>query len=459
MLTSQGVGAAEARLRDLGGRHLWTHFGRLEDPDAPPAPIMVRGRGCYVWDVAGRRYLDALSALYCVNIGHGREDVVEAGARAARELAFFPIWSSAHPAAIELAARVAGIAPPGLERVFLTSGGSDAVDSAIKLARQHHVLRGNPRKTKIIARDVAYHGSTYGALTATGVESYREPFAPLVPGGCHVANTDTYRLAAGELVESLGDAVGDRIDEEGASTVAAVILEPVQNAGGCLVPPPGYFQRVRAICDAADVLLISDEVICGWGRLGHWFGADRYGFVPDIITTAKGITSGYAPMGAVIASERVAIPFLEPGASFVHGFTFGGHPLCAAVALANIDALDSEGLLAHVLEQEQAFRGMLDTLRDIPIVGDVRGAGFFQALELVKDGATKQRLSAAEADWLVRRFLPAELRARGLICRCDRRGEPVLQLAPPLIAGPEEFQAIHDVLRPLLLLASRRLRR
>jgi adenosylmethionine-8-amino-7-oxononanoate aminotransferase len=236
-----------------------------------------------------------------------------------------------------------------------------------------------------------------------------------------------------------------------------VIMEPVQNAGGCFTPPEGYFQRVGEICDEHDVLLISDEVICAWGRLGHYFGAERYGYQPDIITTAKGLTSSYAPMGAVIVSDRVAEPFLDGTTSFAHGFTWGGHPMCAAVAMANLDVFEREGLNEHVRENEGAFRDMLESLRDIPIVGDVRGAGYFCALELVKDRDTRQSFSDEESESLLRGFLSGELFRRGLICRADDRGDPVIQLSPPLIAGPEQFEEMEGMLRPVLEEASRRM--
>ncbi|HEY3019867.1 MAG TPA: aminotransferase class III-fold pyridoxal phosphate-dependent enzyme, partial [Solirubrobacteraceae bacterium] len=278
----------------------------------------------------------------------------------------------------------------------------------------------------------------------------RTPFEPFTPGGCHVPNTNLYRLAPGYGAENLAESIAQRIEFEGPDTVASVILEPVQNAGGCFTPPDGYFQRVREICDEFDVLLISDEVICSWGRLGEWFGAQRYGYQPDIVTTAKGLTSAYAPLGAMICSDRIAEPFLERTASFMHGFTFGGHPMACAVAMANLDVFEREGILDNVRANEPAFRGMLESLRDIPIVGDVRGAGYFQAIELVKDRETKAGFSADESEWLLRGFLSGELFRRGLICRADDRGDPVIQLSPPLIAGPEHFAEIESVLRPTL---------
>jgi adenosylmethionine-8-amino-7-oxononanoate aminotransferase len=447
-----------ATLQELAKRHLWMHFSRMGAyGDGHDVPIIVKGDGCYVWDDKGNRYFDGLSALFCVNIGHGRADVAQAGADQAKELAFFTTWSSAHPPAIELAAKLASLAPGDLNRIFFTSGGGESVESALKLARQYHKLTGHPNKTKVIAREIAYHGTTMGALSATGVTALRAPFEPFTPGGCHVPNTNAYRLAPGYGLETLAEAIKHRIEFEGPDTVAAVILEPVQNAGGCFTPPEGYFQRVREICDEHDVLLISDEVICAFGRIGEFFGADRYGYQPDIITTAKGITSAYAPMGAMIASDRLMEPFLEGSASFAHGFTFAGHPVAAAVALANIAVFEEEGILENVREHEGAFRAMLDSLRDIEIVGDVRGAGYFHAIELVKDRETKETFTDDESEILLRGFLSAELFRRGLICRADDRGDPVLALSPPLIAGPEHFEEMEGILRPVLEEASRRM--
>jgi adenosylmethionine-8-amino-7-oxononanoate aminotransferase len=456
--TEQEVRTERSSLQDLARRHLWMHFTRMSAYDDHEVPVIVRGEGCYVYDEHGNRYLDGLSALFCVNIGHGRADLVQAGADQAKELGFFTNWSYAHPRAIELAARIADLAPGDLNRVFFTSGGSEAVESALKLARQYHKLTGHPTKTKVIARDIAYHGTSLGALSATGITSLREPFEPLTPGGCHVPNTNTFRMPHELSAQELADTVATRIEFEGPETVAAVIMEPVQNAGGCFTPPEGYWQRVREICDEYNVLLISDEVICAWGRLGEWFGAQRYDYQPDIITTAKGLTSAYAPMGALIASDRIAEPFQHGTNSFTHGFTFAGHPVCSAIALANIEAFEREGIIENVRSNEGAFRSMLDSLRDIPIVGDVRGAGYFHAIELVKDQDTDEQWSDEEAEVLLRGFLSTELYRRGLICRADDRGDPVIQLSPPLIAGPKQFEEIEAVLRPVLTEAGERMR-
>jgi adenosylmethionine-8-amino-7-oxononanoate aminotransferase len=443
---------APSDLQEKARRHLWMHFTRMGAYDEHhEIPIIVRGEGCYVYDEHGKRYLDGLSALFCVNAGHGRAELGEAAARQARELGFYTNWSYAHPAAIELAERIAALTPGDLNRVFFTSGGSEAVESAWKLARSYHKLRGEAQRTKIIARETAYHGTTFGALSITGITPLRTPFEPLVPGAVHVANTNSYHWPEDRDPLWAAHELEHRLEFEGPETVAAVILEPVQNSGGCFVPQDGYFQRVREICDRHGVLLISDEVICSWGRLGHYFGCERFGYQPDIITTAKGLTSAYAPMGAVIASDRVAEPFMQGKNTFTHGITFGGHPVSAAVALANLDIFAREDLCGQVREREGEFRRMLEGLHaDLPIVGDVRGAGFFHALELVRDKETRETFDDQESEELLRGFMSGELFRRGLICRADDRGDPVIQLSPPLIAGQEQFDEIETVLRAVL---------
>jgi adenosylmethionine-8-amino-7-oxononanoate aminotransferase len=420
-------------------------------------PVIVHGDGCYVYDEHGKRYLDGLSALYCVNIGHGRPQLAQAAAAQMEELAFYTNWSYAHPRSIELAAQIADLTPGNLNRVFFTSGGSEAVESAWKLAKAYHAARGEPTRHKVLSRMLAYHGTSMGALSITGVTALRTPFEPLTPGAFHVPNTNSYRWSDDRDQLWAADAIEEAIVFQGPRTVAAVILEPVQNAGGCFVPQDGYFQRVREICDRHGVLLISDEVICAWGRIGHWFGCQRYDYLPDMITTAKGISSAYAPLGAVIAGDHVAEPFLHGKESFIHGFTFGGHPVACAVGLANIDVMASERLCEHVRANEGAFRERLEGLRDLPIVGDVRGAGYFHAIELVKDKQTKETFNAEESEHLLRGFLSGELYRRGLICRTDDRGDPIVQLAPPLVASEQQFDEIETILRDVLGEASERM--
>jgi adenosylmethionine-8-amino-7-oxononanoate aminotransferase len=454
--TPQTVFEPEARapstLQEKARRHLWMHFTRMGAYDEEhEVPIITRGDGCYVYDENGRRYLDGLSALFCVNAGHGRIELGEAAARQVKELGFFTNWSYAHPVAIELAERVASLAPGDLNRVFFTSGGSEAVESAWKLARQFHRLNGDAQRTKIISREVAYHGTTFGALSITGITPLRTPFEPLVPGAYHAPNTNSYRWPEDRDPLWAADQIEHIIEFQDPETVAAVILEPVQNSGGCFVPQDGYWQRVREICDRHGVLLISDEVICSWGRLGHYFGVERFGVVPDMITTAKGLTSAYAPMGAVIVTDRLAEPFMHDTRMFAHGITFGGHPVSAAIAMANLDIFEREDLCGHVREKEEEFRRMLEAIHeDLPIVGDVRGAGYFHALELVKDKETKETFTDEESEELLRGFMSGELFKRGLICRADDRGDPVVQLSPPLIADTEQFEEIDTVLRSVL---------
>ena len=444
-----------SNLSEQARRHLWMHFSRMGSYATHPVPVVVRGEGAYVWDQYGKRYLDGLAGLFTSQIGHGRTELAEAGAKQASTLAYFPLWTYAHPRAIELAERLAGYAPGDLNRVFFTSGGSEAVESAWKLARQYFRMTGQPQRTKVISREIAYHGTSMGALSITGIPDLKTPFEPLVPGAIKVPNTNFYRapLFADDEV-AFGQWAADEIERaiirEGANTVAAVYLEPVQNAGGCFPPPPGYFERVRQICDRHGALLVSDEVICAFGRLGHWFGADRYGYQPDIITVAKGLTSGYAPLGAMIASDRLMEPFLREGASFLHGFTFAGHPVSCAVALANLDVIEGEKILDHVRATEGAFRSGLESLYDLPIVGDVRGAGFFYGIELVKDKETRLSFDDEESERLLRGYLSGALFEAGLICRADDRGDPVVQLSPPLICGQEEIDLMVSTLREVL---------
>ena len=456
------TGSESSDLSAAARDHLWMHFTRLSAYEKAPVPVIVRGEGPYVWDSAGKRYLDGLSGLFTVQVGHGRSELAEAAAKQASELAYFPLWSYAHPKAIELSARLAALAPGDLNRVFFTTTGGEAVETAWKLARQYFKLVGEPMRHKVISRTIAYHGTTMGALSITGIPEVRAPFEPLVPGAIKVANTNFYRAPEhGDNLEDFGRWAADEIERaieyEGADTVAAVFLEPVQNAGGCFPPPPGYFQRVREICDRHGVLLVSDEVICAFGRLGEIFGANRYGYQPDMITCAKGMTSGYSPIGATLVSDRIAEPFLSGTTSFPHGFTFAGHPVSSAVALANLDILEREDLPGHVRATEGAFRSTLEMLLDLPIVGEVRGDGFFYGIELVKDKETKETFDDEESERLLRGFLSRALFDAGLYCRADDRGDPVVQLAPPLVCDQAQFDEIEQILRSVLTEAWTRL--
>jgi adenosylmethionine-8-amino-7-oxononanoate aminotransferase len=433
--------------------HLWLHFAR-HGPDITP-PVITRGEGVTIFDDTGKSYLDGLSGLFVVQVGHGRAELAEAAARQAGTLAYFPLWGYATPPAIELADRIAGYAPGELNRVFFTSGGGEAVESAWKLAKQYFKLTGKPGKYKVISRATAYHGTTQGALAITGLPAYKTPFEPLTPGGFRVPNANFYRAPEPlrSDVKAFGQWAADRIAEaiefEGPDTVAAVFLEPVQNAGGSIPPPPGYFERVREICDHYDVLLVSDEVICAWGRIGSMFACADFGYQPDIITCAKGLTSGYSPIGAMIASDRLFEPFNDGTTVFPHGYTFGGHPVSAAVALANLDIFEREGINAHVKSQAPALRATLERLYDLPIVGDVRGEGYFYSIELVKNQATRETFTREEAAKLLP-HIASSLFEAGLYCRTDDRGDPAIVIAPPLISGPAEFETIEAILRGVL---------
>ncbi|MEO5535170.1 MAG: aspartate aminotransferase family protein [Pseudolysinimonas sp.] len=441
------------------------HFTRHSAVEESGAPIIVKGEGHHIWDSKGKKYIDGLSGLFVVNAGHGRDRLADAAARQAKELAFFPIWSYAHPGAIELADRLANYAPGDLNRVFFSTGGGEAVETAFKLAKYYWKLQGRPTKHKVISRAIAYHGTPHGALSLTGIPAIKEMFEPLVPGAFRVPNTNFYRSDemgfTGKTEAEFGLWAANRIEEmilfEGPETVAAVFLEPVQNAGGCFPPPPGYFKRVREICDQYDVLLVSDEVICAFGRIGEMFACDAYGYVPDMITCAKAMTSGYSPIGATIVSDRIFEPFRHGSTTFYHGYTFGGHPVSSAVALENLDIFEEEKLPERVRENSPIFRSTLEKLKDLPIVGDVRGDGYFFGIELVKDKATKATFDDDESERLLRGFLSKALFDAGLYCRADDRGDPVIQLAPPLTIGPPEFDEIEGILRGVLTEAWTRL--
>jgi adenosylmethionine-8-amino-7-oxononanoate aminotransferase len=463
-------------LQEKAKRHLWLHFTRMSSYADADVPVIVRGEGAYVFDQHGKRYLDGLAGLFVSQIGHGRTEVAEAGARQASELAYFPLWSYAHPQAIALADRLAALAPGDLNRVFFTTSGSEAVEAAWKLAKQYFRTVGEPTRYKVLSRSIAYHGTSMGALAITGLPGIKEPFEPLPAGGVRVPNTNFYRapdFVAADITE-FGAWAADEIERailrEGEESVAAVFLEPCQNSGGCFPPPPGYFQRVREICDRYGVLLVSDEVICAFGRLGYYFGCERYGYQPDIITFAKGVTSGYAPLGGMLVSDRLMEPFSHrvsgghehhrqlhgaetaAGAqhTFLHGVTFAGHPVSCAVAMANLDVFEKEDLLGNVRAREGAFRSTLEKLTDLPIVGDVRGDGYFYGIELVKDKATRETFDDDESERLLRGFLSHALFDAGLVCRADDRGDPVIQLSPPLICTQEHFDEMEQILRDVL---------
>jgi adenosylmethionine-8-amino-7-oxononanoate aminotransferase len=445
----------------LAREHLMLHFSDMSAQERRPIPIIARGEGCHVYDTEGRRYIDGLSGLYCANLGHSHgEEIGLAALEQMRTLPFTSNWTVAHPPAVELATRIAELAPEGLERVFFCSGGSEAVESAWKLAVQWHTANGEPLRRKAIARRDAYHGVTLGALSFTGIPVCRTAFEPLAIPTRHVSSTNAYRHPQGADEDAFCTALLAEIEEtiafEGPETVAMLIAEPVQNAGGCLVAPRGYWQGLREICDRHGILLCSDEVICAFGRLGAWFGAERFDYQPDLLTFAKGLTGAHFALGGVLISDRVAAPFLDGRTSYLNGFTFGGHPVGAAVGLAALEVLEREDVLANVLANEEPARCLLDSLREIPIVGDVRGLGHFWAIELVRDQETKETFEGPAAEWLLKDVLSAELWDRGLICRLDDRADPIVQIAPPLVAGRDLFEEITEILRAGLEVAADR---
>lgn len=437
--------------------HVWMHMANHKHLfEGGRTPVITHGEGHHIFDDTGRKLIDGLAGLFVVQVGHGREELAQAAYEQTKKLGFFPLWSYAHEPAIQLSERLAGYAPGDLNRVFLTSGGGDSVESALKLAKNYFRVTGRPGKHKVISRATAYHGTPHGALSVTSLPGLRNQFAPLVPGAHKVPNTNFYRADdrfAGDE-KAFGQWAADRIEEaiefEGADSVAAVFLEPVQNSGGCFPPPPGYFERVREICDEHDVLLVSDETICAFGRIGSMFACNDFDFVPDIITCAKGITSGYAPLGAMIASDRLFEPFGTGGETFYHGYTFGGHPVACHVAMANLDIFEREELNTRVATNAPAFRTTLEKLLDLPIVGDVRGEGYFYGIELVKDQETKETFTPEECERVLKGFVSSALYERGLYCRADDRGEPVIQLSPPLTCGPEDFEEMEQIIRSVL---------
>jgi adenosylmethionine-8-amino-7-oxononanoate aminotransferase len=441
-------------LQQAARDHLWLHFTRMGGYDEGEIPVIVRGEGCHLYDANGKRYLDALAGLFAVQIGYSHgEEMGQAALEQMRELPFYTNWSYAHPRAIELAHELAALAPGDLNRAFFVSGGSEAVESAWKLARQYHAARGE-RRWKVIARRLAYHGTTMGALSINGIAALRAPFEPLVPGVTHVRNTNRFHRppdeAEAEFTAFLLDDLEQAIEQEGPGTVAMVIMEPVQNAGGSFTPPAGYFEGVRELCDRHGILLCADEVITAFGRLGEWFGSERYDIRPDLVTCAKGLSSAYASIGAVLAADHVFEPFLEGTAMYSHGITFGGHPVAAAVALKNLEIMKRERIVEHVRANEAALRSTLEPLLDLPIVGDLRGAGYFWALELVKAKGTRETFGDEKSETLLRGFLSGRLFERGLICRADDRGDPVIQISPPLVAGQAEFDEIAGILGDVL---------
>ncbi|HEY8291595.1 MAG TPA: aminotransferase class III-fold pyridoxal phosphate-dependent enzyme [Thermomicrobiales bacterium] len=428
-----------AQMRRAIADNVWLHFtqmdafaegGRLERPT-----VIVRGQGSHIWDADGKEYIDGLAGLFCVNVGYGRTEIVQAMLAQLEQIHFVSPFSFPNVPGTVLAERLATISPTGEgSRTFFVTGGSEAVETALKVAKAYQRARGFAGRYKTISRRYAYHGTTMGALSVTGLPSARNPYEPLVPGARHVPIPHPYRCAfcqdAGACTWACADEVERTIEVEGPESVAAIIMEPVQNSGGCIVPPDGYYQRIRDLCDHYGILLIMDEVITGFGRTGAMFGTNVFNIQPDIITVAKGLTSAYAPLGAAIVRREVAEVFAgDEQAKFQHGITFGGSPVAAAAALANLDILEREDLSARSYEMGEYLKAMLRSAIGQHLnVGEIRGRGLFVGIELVRDRETRESLD----DKALLGWVSDTMKAKGLICRADDRLDSVIQLAPPL---------------------------
>jgi 4-aminobutyrate--pyruvate transaminase len=404
--------------------------------------VLAHGEGVYLWDTEGKQYLDGFAGLWNVNVGHGRHVLAEVAAEQIDEVAFVPtFFGLAAPPTIELAAKLAEIFPGPLNHFQFTSGGAESNETAIKIARYYWYLKGKPEKITILSRKQAYHGIAMGALAATGIPSYHEGFGPPPPGYVHLTAPYKYRAGEGlsdaEFVERLVEELEATIAREGAETIAAFIGEPVQGAGGVIVPPDGYWPAVAEVLKRHNILLIADEVICGFGRTGRMFGCETYGFQPDIASFAKGITSGYIPLGGVAVSDEIFEVLSAPDRMFMHGFTYSGHPVACAVALRNLQIIQEENLPANAAAQGAYLLAELQRqVGGHPNVGEVRGKGLMLMVELVADRATKAKFDPALN---VGGKLQGALRRRGLIVRASNDG---IAIAPPLIITKEQCDEI-----------------
>lgn len=449
---------APSDLQKQAQKHLIMHFaGAAAYSDAPPM-VITEAEGCWLTDDAGNRYLDTLAGLFCVNVGYSYGTEIGSAVKEQMEtLPYYTNWGVAHPPAIKLATKIAELAPEGLDRVFLTSGGSESNEAAIKLIRQYHQARGEHSRMKFIARRVSYHGTSFAALSINGMTNFRKVFEPLMHGARHVSNTKRYRRPAGETEEQftalLLEELESLIIQEGPDTVAGMFIEPLQNAGGSLTPPAGYCDGVREICDRYGIVLVADEVICGFGRLGEWFGSTRYGLRPDIITFAKGVSSAYQPLGGMITTDKIIDEVLAgPNAMYLHGLTFGGHPAACAAGLANIAIMERENILDHVRSTEGYFRSQLEAFADHRLVGDVRGDGFHYSLELVTDKLNRQWSATMDSASFVANHLTPMLMSEGILCRVavDHEGTPLIQFSPPLIFTEAHIDWLTTRLRRVL---------
>jgi len=418
----------------------------LHHPADHQEPLLfVEGEGAILRDANGREYIDGLACLWNVNVGHGREELAEAAAVQMRRLAYASAYVGfTNEPAVRLAERLVKLAYPNLSGVYFTTGGAESNETAFKTARYYWRRRGKPNKTKIISRHHAYHGVTLAAMSATGIPAYHRMFEPRVPGFIHIPPSYPYRYPG-----SMAEALEEAILREDPETVAAFIAEPVMGAGGVIPPTSDYFPRIREICDRYQVLFIADEVITGFGRTGKWFALEHWGVQPDIVSFAKGVTSAYLPLGGVMVSREIHQAILDapPSERYMHAATYSGHPTCCAVALRNLEILEQEGLVERAARMGQRLLAGLETLRDLPVVGDVRGLGLMCGVELVEDRETKEPAIGLGARVL------SEARRRGLVTRirAGQRGEfPIgdtILLAPPLVITEEQVDRIIEILR------------
>ncbi len=386
-------------LKRLSGAHHWHPFTDHQELAALGGPrIITHADGVWLTDSTGARILDAMAGLWCVNVGYGRRELADAAYRQLTDLSFYHgFFKTTTEPTVRLAAKLAELTPPGLNRAFFANSGSEANDTIVRMARHYWALKGKPEKRAFIGREHGYHGTTMAATSLNGMKVMHEQGGLPLPGFTHVMAPYPFEGQGEMSAEAFGRlaarAVEEKILEIGPENVAAFIGEPVQGAGGVIIPPDSYWPEINRICKEHDILLIADEVICGFGRLGHWFGSQRYGIHPDFMTLAKGITSGYVPLSAVMVGDRVAETLINEGGEFYHGFTYSGHPVACAVALANLEVIEREGLVDRArMEIGPYLREKLDEVLDgHPIVGEIRSEGMIGAIEIVKDRRTRER--------------------------------------------------------------------
>ncbi len=449
---------AELRRQDVA-HHLPAQANYQLLRDIGGSRVITRGEGCWIWDGEGTRLLDAMAGLWCVQIGHGREELAKAAYDQMGELAYYnTFFKTAAPPTITLAAKVAELMGGNLTHVFFNSSGSEAIDTVIRLTRHYWQVKGEPERTVFIARTNGYHGSTIGGVSLGGMKAMRGQGGPWVPGIEHVIQPYLFGDAFGEdpdaFARRAAAAIEERILEVGPDKVAAVVGEPVQGAGGVIIPPPGYWPMVQAICRKYGVLLVCDEVICGFGRLGRWFGFQHYGLEPDLVSMAKGLSSGALPISAVGVASHIVETLREKGGDFVHGYTYSGHPTCAAVAVKNLEIMEREGLVERVANDVGPyFSAALATLADHPLVGDVRSLGLLGAVEVVSRKGTNERFGGKEGT--AGPMLRDLCIKNGLMIRAVR---DTLVLSPPFVISHDEIDQLVAIIRRSLDEAEPKLR-